>query len=178
MFNDHRWGFDWSEFMTGVVFLIAAYFVMKQPKAALLSLVFLFAIAAIISGITTIAGYTKLRRETGLRANFALVFAIIDILVGLLFLFHAPSGILVLGYVFAFWFLIDSIERLTVVSHLKVFGMGYYVLSLILDIASLVLGILLIFNPMIAIISFNILVSVYFTIFGINAILIAFARRN
>ena len=80
MFNDHRWGFDWTEFMTGIVFLIAAYFVIKQPQAALLSLVFLFAIAAIISGVTTIGGYTKLRRETGLRANFALVFAIIDIL--------------------------------------------------------------------------------------------------
>lgn len=164
--------------MTGIVFLIAAYFVIKQPQAALLSLVFLFAIAAIISGITTIGGYTKLRRETGLRANFALVFAIIDILVGLLFLFHAPTGVLVLGYVFAFWFLIDSIERLTVVSHLRVFGTGYFVLSLILDIISLALGILLVVNPMIAVISFNVLVSFYFAVFGINAILIAFARRN
>ncbi|XRC40412.1 HdeD family acid-resistance protein [Lactiplantibacillus plantarum] len=172
MFNDHRWGFDWTEFMTGIVFLIAAYFVIKQPQAALLSLVFLFAIAAIISGVTTIGGYTKLRRETGLRANFALVFAIIDILVGLLFLFHAPTGVLVLGYVFAFWFLIDSIERLTVVSHLRVFGTGYFVLSLILDIISLALGILLVINPMVAVISF------YFAVFGINAILIAFARRN
>ncbi|MDV2577287.1 DUF308 domain-containing protein [Lactiplantibacillus plantarum] len=164
--------------MTGIVFLIAAYFVIKQPQAALLSLVFLFAIAAIISGVTTIGGYTKLRRETGLRANFALVFAIIDILVGLLFLFHAPTGVLVLGYVFAFWFLIDSIERLTVVSHLRVFGTGYFVLSLILDIISLALGILLVINPMIAVISFNVLVSFYFAVFGINAILIAFARRN
>ncbi|MDN5943712.1 MAG: DUF308 domain-containing protein [Lactiplantibacillus plantarum] len=178
MFNDHRWGFDWTEFMTGIVFLIAAYFVIKQPQAALLSLVFLFAIAAIISGVTTIGGYTKLRRETGLRANFALVFAIIDILVGLLFLFHAPTGVLVLGYVFAFWFLIDSIERLTVVSHLRVFGTGYFVLSLTLDIISLALGILLVINPMIAVISFNVLVSFYFAVFGINAILIAFARRN
>ncbi|WCJ50272.1 DUF308 domain-containing protein [Lactiplantibacillus plantarum] len=172
MFNDHRWGFDWTEFMTGIVFLIAAYFVIKQPQAALLSLVFLFAIAAIISGVTTIGGYTKLRRETGLRANFALVFAIIDILVGLLFLFHAPTGVLVLGYVFAFWFLIDSI------AHLRVFGTGYFVLSLILDIISLALGILLVINPMVAVISFNVLVSFYFAVFGINAILIAFARRN
>jgi len=178
MFNDHRWGFDWTEFMTGVIFLIAAYFVIQRPKAALLSMVILFAIAAIISGITTIGGYTKLRRETGLRANFALVFAIIDILVGLLFLFHAPTGVLILGYVFAFWFLIDSIERLVVVSHLRVLGMGYYILSLILDILSLAIGIMLIFNPLVAAFSFNILVSVYFAIFGINAILIAFARRN
>ena len=167
---------DWIH--DGDRFLIAAYFVIKQPQAALLSLVFLFAIAAIISGVTTIGGYTKLRRETGLRANFALVFAIIDILVGLLFLFHAPTGVLVLGYVFAFWFLIDSIERLTVVSHLRVFGTGYFVLSLILDIISLALGILLVINPMVAVISFNVLVSFYFAVFGINAILIAFARRN
>ncbi|MDN6575481.1 MAG: hypothetical protein L0K98_14355 [Lactiplantibacillus plantarum] len=31
---------------------------------------------------------------------------------------------------------------------------------------------------MIAVISFNVLVSFYFAVFGINAILIAFARRN
>ncbi|CAM3191789.1 HdeD family acid-resistance protein [Lactiplantibacillus plajomi] len=178
MFDDHRWGFDWTEFITGIVFLVAAYFVMKQPKAALLSLVFLFAIAAIISGITTIAGYTKLRRETGLRANFALVFAIIDILVGLMFLFHSPTGIIVLGYVFAFWFLIDSIERLLVVSHLRVFGTGYYVISLIFDIISLVLGLMMLFSPVVAALTFNVLVSFYFAIFGVNAILIAFARRN
>jgi len=178
MFNDHRWGFDWTEFMTGVVFLIAAYFVAKQPQAALLSLVFLFAIAAIISGITTIGGYTKLQRETGLRANFALVFAIIDILVGLLFLFHAPTGIVVLGYIFAFWFLIDSIERLVVASHLRTFGMGYFILSVILDVVSLILAIMLLFNPLVAAFSFNVLVSFYFAVFGINAILIAFARRD
>ncbi|MFB9768379.1 HdeD family acid-resistance protein [Lactiplantibacillus modestisalitolerans] len=178
MFNDHRWGFDWTEFITGVVFLVAAYFVMKQPQAALLSLVFLFAIAAIISGITTLAGYTKLRRETGLRANVALGLAIIDILVGLLFLFKAPTGILVLGYVFAFWFLIDSIERLTVVSHLRFFGTGYFVISLILDLLSLALGVMLLFSPVVAALTFNVLVAVYFAIFGINAILIAFARRN
>ncbi|VDG17913.1 HdeD family acid-resistance protein [Lactiplantibacillus mudanjiangensis] len=178
MFNDHRWGFDWTELMTGVVFLVAALFVIKQPKAALLSLVFLFAIAAIISGITTIGGYTKLRRETGLRANFALVFAVIDLLVGLLFLFHAPTGIVILGYVFAFWFLIDSIERLVVASHLRTFGMGYFILSVIFDIISLILAILLILNPVFAAFSFNALVSIYFAIFGINAILIAFARRN
>lgn len=178
MFDDHRWGFDWTEFITGIVFLVAAYFVMKQPKAALLSLVFLFAIAAIISGITTIAGYTKLRRETGLRANFALVFAIIDILVGLMFLFHSPTGIIVLGYVFAFWFLIDSIERLLVVSHLRVFGTGYYVISLIFDVISLVLGLMMLFSPVVAALTFNVLVSFYFAIFGVNAILIAFARRN
>jgi len=178
MFNDHRWGFDWTEFMTGVIFLIAAYFVATQPRTALLSLVFLFAIVAIISGITTIGGYQKLRRETGLRANFAIVFAVIDIIVGLLFLFHAPTGIVVLGYIFAFWFLIDSIERLVVASHLRVFGTGYFWVSVVLDIISLILAVMLLFNPMVAAFSFNVLVSFYFAVFGINAILIAFARRN
>lgn len=178
MFEDHRWGFDWPEFITGIVFLVAAYFVAKQPKAALLSLVFIFAVAALLSGITTFAGLGKLRRDTGMRANFALVFAILDIVVGIIFIMKPTVGLVTLGYLFAFWFIIDSLERLTVASVLRNFGTGYYVLSIILDILGLVMGILLLFNPMIAILSINLLLAIYFAIFGINAILIAFARRD
>lgn len=29
MFNDYCWGFDWIEFMMGIVFLIVVYFVIK-----------------------------------------------------------------------------------------------------------------------------------------------------
>lgn len=177
MFRQNNWEFDWSEFMTGVIFLITAYFLFKRPSAVLSGFVVVIAIAAIIRGITKLSAYRHLREETGMRATLMLVNAIIDIILGLLFMFNIPVGIISISYVFAAWFLIDAIVGLLNVSHLKQFNMGLYVLSIILDILGIIVGLLLLMNPVIAAVSLTTLIGFYFVIFGINEIIIAFARR-
>lgn len=99
-------------------------------------------------------------------------------MVGAIFIFDIPSAVTVLSYLFAFWFLMDVIERLVVSSHLKVFGNGIYWLSVIIDLLLLIVAIMLLFRPMLTILTLNAIVGFYLVIFGINAILIAFARRN
>lgn len=172
-----RWGFDWHELITGVLSLVTAYVVIAMPKVSLTALTVIFGFLAILSGLTTLSGVNKLRDFVGNWANAAFVFAIIDLLIGLFFIIKPMSGVVVLGYVVAFWFIIDSVERLMVVGHLRDFGTGYFVTSIILDILSLLLGILLLINPVIALMSVTWLISFYLIIFGINAIVLAFARR-
>ncbi|GEN95191.1 HdeD family acid-resistance protein [Pediococcus ethanolidurans] len=178
MKRENEWGFDWSELITGVIFLIAGYFVFRLPQVAITSLAIVFGIAAIVRGITTIGGYHRLKRATGMRANIVLVLGILDIVVGAIFIFDIPSAVTVLSYLFAFWFLMDVIERLVVSSHLKVFGNGIYWLSVIIDLLLLIVAIMLLFRPMLTILTLNAIVGFYLVIFGINAIIIAFARRN
>ncbi|MBT9670953.1 HdeD family acid-resistance protein [Secundilactobacillus kimchicus] len=172
-----QWGFDWHEFITGVLFLVAAYVVLFKPGVSLVALAVIFGFIAIVSGLTTISGYTKLRDLVGNAAVIALVIAILDILVGLLFLFSPGIGVVTIGYLFAFWFIMDSIERLLVAGHLREFGRGYYWVSVILDIVTLLVGVMLLINPVVAVISLTYLIAIYLVIFGINAILLAFARR-
>lgn len=172
-----HWGFDWHEFITGVLFLFTAYIVLFKPGFSLAALSVIFGFIAIVSGLTTISGYTKLRNLVGNIAIIALVIAILDILVGLIFLFSPKVGIVTIGYLLAFWFIIDSIERLLVAGNLKELGQIYYFVSMIFDIFTLLVGVMLLINPVIAVISLTYLIAIYLVIFGINAILLAFARR-
>ncbi|WP_412988614.1 HdeD family acid-resistance protein [Pediococcus siamensis] len=177
MNRENNWGFDWSELITGIIFLIAGYFVLRLPQIAITSLAVVFAIAAIVRGITTIGGYHRLKQVTGMRATFALILGILDIIVGAIFMFDIPSAVTVLGFLFAVWFLIDVLERLLVSSHLKIFGRGIYWLSVGIDLVLLILAILLLMRPILTVLAFNALVGTSLIIFGLNAIVIAFARR-
>ncbi|QFP79939.1 HdeD family acid-resistance protein [Latilactobacillus graminis] len=177
MFRKNEWHFDWSELMTGVIFLIVAYCLFKQPGKTLSGLVIVIAIAAIIRGISKISAYSRLRQETGMRATLMLVDAIVDVILGILFILNVPAGVAALGYIFAFWFLFDSIIALLNVSHLKQFNTGLYILSMILNILGVIVGLLLLMAPVVAAVTIATLVGFYFAFFGINAIIIAFARR-
>ncbi|MTV82440.1 HdeD family acid-resistance protein [Secundilactobacillus folii] len=172
-----RWGFDWHELITGVLSLIAAYIVVGMPRVSLTAMSIVFGFLAVLSGLTTLSGYTKLRDFVGNWAVAALIFAIIDLLIGVFFIVDPSSGIVVMGYMVAFWFLLDAIERLMVVGHLREFGTGYFIASIILDILSLLIGLMLLINPVVASISITWLISFYLIVFGVNAIILAFARR-
>lgn len=180
MFNMSRprWGFDWGEFILGILFLVAAYGLFRSPKIGLTGLAIIFAVMALLSGLTTIAGYRKLHDMTGIRANFALVLGILDILIAVVFFFDMNSAIVTLGYLFALWFIFDSIERLIVGSHLRQFGGGFFWVSMILDVLTLIIGILLFVNPVVAALSLNTLIAIFFAVFGVNAIWIAIARSR
>lgn len=57
--NRSRWGFDWGEFILGILFIVAAGGLLRSPKIGLTSLAIIFAVMALLSGLTTIAGYKK-----------------------------------------------------------------------------------------------------------------------
>ncbi|AYM03756.1 HdeD family acid-resistance protein [Levilactobacillus yiduensis] len=176
--NRTRWGFDWGEFILGILFIVAAAGLLRSPKIGLTGLAIIFAFMALLSGLTTIAGYKKLRDVTGIRANFAVVFGVLDILIAVVFFFDMNSAIVTLGYLFALWFIFDSIERLLVASHLRDFGGLWFWLSVVLDVISLVIGIMLFIHPVAAALSLNVLIAFFFVIFGVNAIWIAIARSR
>lgn len=176
--NRTRWGFDWGEFILGILFIVAAVGLLRSPKIGLTGLAIIFAVLALLSGLTTIAGYKKLRDVTGIRANFAVVLGVLDILIAVVFFFDMDSAIVTLGYLFALWFIFDSIERLLVASHLRDFGGLWFWLSVVLDVISLVIGIMLFVHPVAAALSLNVLIAFFFVIFGVNAIWIAIARSR
>ncbi|GAK48512.1 hypothetical protein LOSG293_340160 [Secundilactobacillus oryzae JCM 18671] len=175
-FNRRSWGFDWHEFITGVLFIVAAFALLSAPKVSAIVLAFLMAVMAILSGLTTLAAYTKLRDYVNGRAIVALIIGILDILIGLVFLFDYQSAIVTLGYLFGLWFIFDSVERLLVISHIRQRS-SFYWISLILNILGLVAGILVFIHPWVAVLSINFMIVAYLLIFGVNAILVAFARR-
>lgn len=171
-----RWGFDWREFLTGILFAVAGIFMFMHPGVGLVTMALLFAVVAIVRGITVLAEFSKMRQYVPHMSWLYAVSGILDLVLGVLFLFNVPAGVVGITILFAVWFLIDGITNLLTVSHLRSIGTGWFVLSLILDIISILVAILLIMQPVVAAISFASIVAIYLVLIGINAIVIAIAR--
>ncbi|MFC6315649.1 HdeD family acid-resistance protein [Lapidilactobacillus achengensis] len=172
------WGFDWPAFMSGIIYLIAGFFLFAKPSASIVSIVLLFGIMAIVQGISWIGNFFHYRDYLSGTSIFVLIAGILDILIGIVFITKIYAGAIVIAYVFATWFLIDSLIGLVVVSHLRSFGRGYFWAALILEILSVVVALMLIFNPLSSLLTLTMLLALYFVIFGINNVIVAIAHRG
>ena len=159
MLNRKSFGFDWGQFITGILFLIAAFVVMRYPLATLKTVTFIFAVVAIIRGIAILAG-------------------IFDLVIGVIFLVNSNFGVATITMMFAIWFLVDSVGSLFNVGHLRIAGTGWFVLYLVLDILAVIVSLMLFMQPVVAAITLVTLLSMFFVLFGIECIVLAFARRN
>lgn len=178
MLNRKSFGFDWGQFITGILFLIAAFVVMRYPLATLKTVTFIFAVVAIIRGIAILAGYSTLRRLTGKLAWVSLLMGIFDLVIGVIFLVNSNFGVATITMMFAIWFLVDSVGSLFNVGHLRIAGTGWFVLYLVLDILAVIVSLMLFMQPVVAAITLVTLLSMFFVLFGIECIVLAFARRN
>ncbi|MBG1274291.1 hypothetical protein FND55_11845 [Lactobacillus paracasei subsp. paracasei] len=178
MLNRKSFGFDWGQFITGILFLIAAFVVMRYPLATLKTVTFIFAVVAIIRGIAILAGYSTLRQLTGKLAWASLLMGIFDLVIGVIFLVNSNFGVATITMMFAIWFLVDSVGSLFNVGHLRIAGTGWFVLYLVLDILAVIVSLMLFMQPVVAAITLVTLLSMFFVLFGIECIVLAFARRN
>lgn len=178
MLNRKSFGFDWGQFITGILFLIAAFVVMRYPLATLKTVTFIFAVVAIIRGIAILAGYSTLRQLTGKLAWVSLLMGIFDLVIGVIFLVNSNFGVATITMMFAIWFLVDSVSSLFNVGHLRIAGTGWFVLYLVLDILAVIVSLMLFMQPVVAAITLVTLLSMFFVLFGIECIVLAFARRN
>lgn len=68
------------------------------------------------------------------------------------------------------WIIAHCISRLSHLQYMKMhFGSTYYTLSLILNILGLIVGIMLVFRPMVTILSMGVLVGSYLILEGLSA---------
>ena len=178
MLNRKSFGFDWGQFITGILFLIAAFVVMRYPLATLKTVTFIFAVVAFIRGVAILAGYLTLRQLTGKLAWVSLLMGIFDLVIGVIFLVNSNFGVATITMMFAIWFLVDSVGSLFNVGHLRIAGTGWFVLYLVLDILAVIVSLMLFMQPVVAAITLVTLLSMFFVLFGIECIVLAFARRN
>ena len=110
----------------------------------------------------------------GYKAYAPIILGIIDILIGVYLLFNLNIGVAVLPFVFAIWFLFDSIFGLFTLDFAKRVSTGYFWFTLIVDVLGIILGVMLLFNPLSSALTLSFLVGFYFMMFGISNIVYAF----
>lgn len=168
--------FSWGEFLLGILFVIAGFVAFWDPAGDLLSLTIIFGIVAVIKGIYELFFRSLVKQFIGVNGTWLTVLGIIDLIIGILFLFNLYKGMMILPYLFAIWIIIDSVFNLFMLNYYKAQGEGQYWFALIISIITIFIGIFLFFDPIVAALTLSFLVGIYFVWFGILAIISAFSE--
>lgn len=167
-------GVDWASLILGILFVIAAFIAFRDPVGDLKALVWVFGVFAIVKGVFEIFIRSRVRNITGSTMIFPLIMGIVDIMLGIFFLLNNFAGMVTLGYLFAFWFIFDSIMGLLTLNLSKRISQGYFWFSLVINVIGVILGVYLLFNPLAALLTLSFLVGFYFLMFGLMRIVYAF----
>lgn len=165
---------DWGSLLLGILFVLVSLLSFQDPVGNLVAIVFVFAIFAFLKGIFELFLRNRLKELTGYKGKLPLIIGIIDILIGIFFLFNIGAGVVALPFVFAIWFIADSVLALFTADLAKGISTRHYWFTVVINILGVLLGIILLFNPISSALTLSFLVGFYFMIFGINPIVYAF----
>lgn len=167
----------WLELIAGILMIVAGIVSFTLPLTFAAGLVWVMSFAVLLGGIIMLVFYIRNRGSLGLSAGL-LLSAILDIILGLLLVF---SGTIAAGaafaYVIAIWFLLAGILR--ILWGIQVKGTGYprWWVSLVVGILTVILAIIVLFNPLLTILTLSILVGIYVLVIGIFAVIDFFTNK-
>lgn len=161
-------------FILGILFILTSLVAFRNIGNSLLSFVIIFAIFAIIKGLYELFIRRSLKKMTGIKVYFPIVSGIFDIILGMYLLFHLNIGLEVLPYIFAIWFIIDSLCNLFTMDIDQTISTGYFWFAFIVNIVGVLIGIMLLFNPISSILTLNFLIGFYLMMFGIVELVYSF----
>ena len=97
--------FDWFSLVVGIVFVIAGIAAYMNPDDTLKFISICIGIGALVKGFYELWFRRGIGNLFGESSGWLLFMGIVDIILGLLFIFRAASGVVVIAYIFAFWFI-------------------------------------------------------------------------
>lgn len=164
-----RSGFGWLELVIGIVLIVLGVFAFAAPDLALTGLVFAYGIAAVIVGVADIILFIEVERYTGLGPLLSLVSGVLSVMTGLVLVVYPSTGVLVLTLLFPIWFIAHGISRLVHLGHIRfVAGRGIYYFTLVINIIGLVLGFLMLFDPLFTLTAIRCFASACLILLGID----------
>lgn len=164
----------WLELIAGILLLAGGIYTLICPNTALVGVTALYGCLAVFTGILDIVLYVKMERRTGFGPALALVTGILSILAGICLLFQPAIGAWVLVWIFPIWFIAHCISQLAHLSIIRMIaGDAHYYFSLIVNIIGLVLGILMLVNPFLTVVSVPYIIGCYLIFLGVDAMVMA-----
>ncbi|WP_179393770.1 HdeD family acid-resistance protein [Lacticaseibacillus absianus] len=168
-FESTRRTFRWPSFILGLLMLVLGIDALMHPGGALLQIVWFIALAMMISGIMNVALFFSARHESHTTQWLPLLNGLLDIVLAIYLWANAGAGIVILGYVVAFWLIMEAISALQV-SWLSLHP-GFHTFFAVLGLLA---GIALLFTPLIGAIWLAYIVGVSVLVLGVLLISRAF----
>lgn len=167
-------GFNWWSLIIGIIYIVLGILAFNNPLGSASFVIYLFAFAVAFKGIAQIIIRNRLKEYSGMTNNWMIVIGIIDIIIGVFLFFNVTAGVIALPIVFAMWFIIDSVIALISARTIRKYSKRNFWLIVFLSIISIIIGIILIFNPIASILTVAYLVGIYFTLNGLSFVIQAF----
>ena len=170
-----RTGFGWMELILGIILTILGIFTMIRPESMLNSIVICYG----VSGIADIIFYVKMERHMGVVPTVSLTSGILSTLLGMMLILCPGAAQRLVIWLFALWIIMHSISRLSHISTVRYFaGNSFGFVSLLLNIIGIVIGVMLLIEPIMAVVAFGYLIGLYLIVLGIDSIASALSKMG
>lgn len=170
-------GFVWMELAVGVLLILLGIFTFLRPGSLLTGIVVIYGLIAVLTGINDILAYIRLEKYTGFGPLVSLVSGILSVMCGFMLLVYPDAGKWILSLLFPIWFIAHCISRLSHIHIFRLAGMNFfYIYTLVLNIAGVILGVLMFFNPVLTFMTMRFMgyiVAAYLVLQGIHSIVAA-----
>lgn len=157
----------WSSLIMGTLLLIVAVIIFSYPVKNFYTLTWLIGLFILINGVIQLLFRRAARALAGSGTGLIMVIGIIDIIFGLLVMFNVGASSTFFIFMFAAWFIVSSIiGLLTISKQSRLKG-----ISIIVNILGLLLGMILLFNPMMGMILVSTMIAITFAILGVTYVI-------
>ena len=166
----------WVSLVRGILALVFGIIALADPLIVLLAFIYVFAVYAILDGLTTIV--SSLQERSSSRTWWMLLLeGIIGIIFGILVLAWPVKTALVLLYLVAIWALVTGVLKVSAAfvvlgSARQRWGLG------LAGLLSIIFGLILIVHPGAGLLTVLWLVGIFAIVFGLSLIVHAFQVRS
>lgn len=168
-FDSPRQWFRWPLAILGAIFIVLGLWAFSRPGVAFYGIVWAFALGVLFKGVMDIAVWYDMGQAGAKRPTYVLLTGILDILFAILLFANGIFSKLFVAYLFAAWFLVDSIASIAAAD----FSL-HRTFNIVMGILGIIVGIMMLINPFYSIFTLAYLVAAYLLIFGVILLTRAF----
>lgn len=156
---------DWGLVIAGILLVICAFFIILMPGLTLITLTAIAGAGFLVSGIFDIVNYVRFHKQMNL-SGWAIAYAILDIILGLMLLLHPLALAGVIPWVVGLFFVVFGIFEIIGSFKIKGAGVPMWGWMLFSGIISVLCGITFFANPA----TFSIFLAVFVMMRGISLV--------
>lgn len=132
--------------LTSAILIVLSIFLIIKPDTFISIIMIILGVVSLISGIIQIVLYFKSSKEVK-AFSVKLILGLVSIIFGLILIFSPKLILGFIVYIIGLWIILQSIIKFQIAINLKQFVNSSWKIMLILSIITLILGIILLFNP-------------------------------
>ena len=157
---------DWGLIVAGVLLVLCAFFFILAPGLTLVTITAIAGAAFLVSGIFDIINYVRFRKAMDL-SGWARVYALLDSVIGFVFLLHPLAFAAVIPWVIGAFFLVFGVVEIVGAIRIRKTGASLWGWMLFSGIVSALCGLTFFFAPA----SFSIFLSLFVLMRGVSMIM-------